>query len=268
MHYTIRIRNDTPNSMNRYMKPHCSYPDTISVSIIFEDAMQLVWNHTPTNFQREVIPRLLMMRYAPNKPEVIMIIKGTGPEKSEVVQTVGCMYCNVTIVIEKPSLLLWNSVPRQHKKINVYERVLMSQLDYTKKIDRKNKLCSRLSYLKRGINIKICMYTSPKYIVRDLWFDLVTTFISNEVLNLVCVDKFQFLGSFGITFRKEVVFMKKSFFCHLIDDISRYHQTPLDLVYTLKVSLLLMAVVFDHKLLHLIKKIRIGVKSDNFIWIS
>ena len=91
--------------MNQYMQLRYPYLDTVSFSNISEDAIQLVWNRTLTNFQREVILRLLMMRSAPNKPEVKVLVQGTGTEKSTVVQIVGC-------ILNKLSLLLWISVPR------------------------------------------------------------------------------------------------------------------------------------------------------------
>ena len=136
---------------------------------------------------------------------------------------------------------------------NLYWRILAIDLDSTKNIDIINKLCSRLSYLKRGINITIFLYTSPECIIRNPWFALLPTLISDGVLNVVHVDEFYLFVMFGITFRKELVLMKNSFFCHPIADIYRYHQNPLDLSYNLKVSLLLTAVIFSHKLLHLIK---------------
>ena len=74
MHYTEIIQNDTPNSMNQYVEPRCPYPDDVYFSAISEDAMQSVWNLIPATFQREVIPRFLMMRSAPNKPEVMLLV--------------------------------------------------------------------------------------------------------------------------------------------------------------------------------------------------
>ena len=61
--------------------------------------MQEVWNQTPTDFQREAIPRLLMMRCVPNTPQDLLIVQGTGYGKSAVAQTVGIVDCGVTLVI-------------------------------------------------------------------------------------------------------------------------------------------------------------------------
>ena len=64
------------------MQPRYLYPDTVSFSAISDDMMQSVWNCTPKLFLREVIPRLLMMRSAPNKSEVMLLVQGTGAEKN------------------------------------------------------------------------------------------------------------------------------------------------------------------------------------------
>ena len=58
-----------------------------------------------------------MMRSTLNKPEVMLLVQGTGAENSVVVQTMGYSYFSVTIVIEETSFLLWISVPKYTKKI-------------------------------------------------------------------------------------------------------------------------------------------------------
>ena len=77
--------------------PHITTIDTITN--ISNQAMHLVWNRSPTDFQKEAIPRLLMMRCAPYTPQALLLIQGTGGGKSAVAQTVGCVDCGVTLII-------------------------------------------------------------------------------------------------------------------------------------------------------------------------
>ena len=134
--------------MNQYVQPRCPYPDTTSFSAISENAMHSFWNLTPTNLQRDLIPRFLMIRFTLNKPEVMLLVQCNGADNSVVVQTMDFMYYSVTIVIEEILTL----VVDQCSKVGC---VLTFQFNYVKRIDIINKLCSRLIYFKRGITITI-----------------------------------------------------------------------------------------------------------------
>ena len=50
---------------------------------------------------------------------------------------------------------------------NIYRRVLAFHLDSIKKFNISNKLYSRLTYLKRGINIIIFIYALAECIICD-----------------------------------------------------------------------------------------------------
>ena len=78
--------------------PHL-IPVTSTITAILDQAMHLIWNCTPTNFQKEAIPRLLMVRCAPYNPQALLLIPGTGGGKSAISQTVGCVDCGVTLII-------------------------------------------------------------------------------------------------------------------------------------------------------------------------
>ena len=72
---------------------------------ISDQAMHLVWNCTPAGFQREVIPRLPMMRCAPYNPQVLLLVQCAGGGKSDVAQTVGCCdYGMILIIVETLAL--------------------------------------------------------------------------------------------------------------------------------------------------------------------
>ena len=77
--------------------PHLTTAATLTS--IPDQAMQLVWDRTPVEFQREAIPRLLLMRCAPNTPHALLLVQGTGGGKSAVAQTVDCVDCGFTLVI-------------------------------------------------------------------------------------------------------------------------------------------------------------------------
>ena len=86
------------DSSHRFeQSPHLTPVTTITA--ISDQAMQLIWNRTPTDFQKEAIPRLLMMRCAPYTPQALLHIQGTGGGKSAVAQTVVCVDCGVTLII-------------------------------------------------------------------------------------------------------------------------------------------------------------------------
>ena len=52
---------------------------------ISDNVMQSVWNLAPIDFQRETIPRVLMIRCAPYYPQALLLVKlATGGGKSAV----------------------------------------------------------------------------------------------------------------------------------------------------------------------------------------
>ena len=72
---------------------------------ISRHAMNAVWDRTPRKFQNKTIPQLLMMNCPPYRPQALLLVQGTGGGKSAVTQTIGCVNCGVTVVIE-PNLAL------------------------------------------------------------------------------------------------------------------------------------------------------------------
>ena len=68
------------------VSPHLTPATTLAA--ISDQAMQLVWDRTPLEFQREAIPRLLLMRCAPHTPHALLLVQETGGGKSAVAQTV------------------------------------------------------------------------------------------------------------------------------------------------------------------------------------
>lgn len=112
------------------VSPHLSPATTITA--ISNQAMQLVWNRTPVEFQREAIPRLLLMRCAPHTPQALLLVQGTGGGKSAVAQTVGCVDCGVTVVIVETLAFAANQRSKLIIANGIYGPILAYQLDSIK----------------------------------------------------------------------------------------------------------------------------------------
>ena len=83
------------------------------LSDIPNQAMKEIWDCSPREFQKETIPRLLMMRCSPHRLEALLLVQGTGGGESAVAQTVGCVECGVPYLpilypILNPSIIKFN----------------------------------------------------------------------------------------------------------------------------------------------------------------
>ena len=99
---------------------------------ISRHAMNEIWDRTPRDFQNEAIPRLLMMNCPPYRPQALLLVQGTGGGKSAVAQTVGCVNCGVTVVIEPTIALSADQRSKVARDRNTYGPVLAYQLDSVK----------------------------------------------------------------------------------------------------------------------------------------
>ena len=131
--------------------------------------MQLVWDKTPNDFQREAIPRLLMMRCAPYNPQALLLVQGTGGGKSAVVQTVGCVDCGVTLIIVETLALAADQRSKVTSANGLYGPILAYQLDLIKKKNMVEKLKKKLVSIKKGDNTTVFLYTSLECLMREPW---------------------------------------------------------------------------------------------------
>ena len=129
--------------------------------------MQEIWDRSPRDFQKEAIPRLLMMRCLPHRPEALLLVQGTGGGKSAVAQTVGCVDCGVTVIIEATLALAADQRSKVKGAQNTYGPVLAYQLDSIKKPHLITKLQNKLNSLGRNSNVIIFIYTSPECLIRE-----------------------------------------------------------------------------------------------------
>ena len=106
--------------------------------------MHLVWNRSPTDIQKEAIPRLLMMRCAPYTPQALLLIQDAGGGKSAVAQIVGCVDCGVTLIIVETLALADDQQSKIMSANGLYGPVLAYQLDSIKRKDLVTKLKSKL----------------------------------------------------------------------------------------------------------------------------
>ena len=96
--------------------------------------MQMIWGCTPMDFQREAIPRLLMMRCAPYTPQALLLVQGTGGGKSAVAQTVACIDSQGHPQVETLALAA-DQRSKIQKSNGLYGPVLAYQLDSLKRKD-------------------------------------------------------------------------------------------------------------------------------------
>ena len=116
---------------------------------ISNHAMQEIWHRTPIDFQREAIPRLLMMRCTPNIPQALLLVQGTGGGKSAVAQTVGVVDCGVTLVIEELLAVATDQKTKVKSASNAHGPVLAYQLDSIKNPVLVEKLKTKLLQMKK-----------------------------------------------------------------------------------------------------------------------
>ena len=250
------------------LHPMSLLPSTLSD--ISDHAMQEIWHRTPIDFQREAIPRLLMMRCTPNIPQALLLVQGTGGGKSAVAQTVGVVDCGVTLVIEELLSVATDQKTKVKSASNAYGPVLAYQLDSVKNPALVDKLKSKLLQMKTKSNSTIFLYSSPECLMSQPWRSLMVSLIRNGVLKLVCIDEIHLYVMFGVTFRKEFVNLRDTFFQHLIDETrSPPTNSPTNLPCYLKVPLLLMTATFNPTLINLIESM-IGIKilRENYLWSS
>ena len=86
--------------------------------------MQEIWDRSPREFQKEAIPRLLMMRCSSHRPEALLLVQGPVGGKSAVAHTVGCVECSVTVIIEATLALAVDQCSKVGRAHNTYGPVL------------------------------------------------------------------------------------------------------------------------------------------------
>ena len=131
--------------------------------------MQAIWDRSPREFQKEAIPRLLMMRCPPHRPEAMLLVQGTGGGKSAVAQTVGSVECGVTLVIEATLALAADQRSKVAQARNTYGPVLAYQLDSIKNTHLITKVQNKLSGLGAHSNITIFICSSPECLICEPW---------------------------------------------------------------------------------------------------
>merc|ERR1740124_1546062 len=141
----------TPHHLHLPNPDHCMSLLPSTLSDIANHDMREIWNRTPNEFQQESIPHLLMMRCAPNVPQALILVQGTGGGYSAVAQTVGVVDCGFMLVIEELLALAIDQKSKVRSSSNAYGPVLAYQLDSLKNPLLVNKLQSKLLGLKKRV---------------------------------------------------------------------------------------------------------------------
>ena len=179
---------------------------------ITQQAMQLIWNRTPRDFQNEAIPRLLMMRCIPNTPSAMLLVQGTGGGKSAVPQTVGAVTRGITLIIENTLSLSAD----QHAKIKnantTHGPVKAFHLDSIRTKRNQDKLSNLLHNLPCDTDATMFIFSSPEFLLKDPWKTTMEALIERGLLRLTCIDEVHQFVMFGCTFRPQFVLLKDSLF--------------------------------------------------------
>lgn len=134
------------------MMPHSFSPHITSASSnsqISDQLMQMICGCTHMNFQREALPRLLMIRCASYTPQAFLLVQGTSGGKSAVAQTVACIDCRITLIIVKILALADDQRSKIERANGLYGPVLAYRLDLFKRKDLLDQLKTQLEGLKR-----------------------------------------------------------------------------------------------------------------------
>ena len=234
---------------------------------IAEQAMITTWNRTPRDFQKEAIPRLLMMRCVPNTPSAMLLVQGTGGGKSAVPQTVGAVTCGITLIIESTLSLSAD----QHSKIksanSAHGPIKAFHIDSIRTKINEDKLANMLISLSPNTDASIFLFSSPEFLLKEPWNSMIETLLEKSLLRLVCIDEVHQFVMFGYTFRPEFGLLKDSLFKKLLLHNERDSTNPSQLPVSLKVPLLLMTATFNTELLGLLQSmIGISITPSMYLW--
>ena len=74
-------------------------------SIAKERVMEEVWDHSPNQFQSEIIPLIIQMMAGDLTPEALLLVQPTGSGKLSVPQTASVITSSAMIIIKLTLLL-------------------------------------------------------------------------------------------------------------------------------------------------------------------
>ena len=167
---------------------------------IAEQGMISTWNCTPPNFQKEVIPRLLMMRCVPNTPSAMLLVQGTGGGKSAVPQTVGTVTCGIILIIKNTLSLCVDQYLKIKSANKAHGPIKAFHINSIQSKTNQDKLANMLITLSPNTDATIFLFSSPRFLLKEPWNLIIQTLLDNNLLRLVCVDEVHQFVIFGCTF--------------------------------------------------------------------
>ena len=179
-------------------------------SSIADQAMFNVWGRTPRGYQRYVIPHILRMTKNIIPPGAILMVQATGSGKSSIPQTVAVVDGGITIIIEN-TLSLSSDQISKIKDHNENKNIVAFQLDEIKTDQlRKSVAASITNSIQIDNTLSVFIFTSPEALIQDIWFEFFKESLLSNKIKLLCIDEVHLFVDFGLTFRKNFMFLKES----------------------------------------------------------
>ena len=225
---------------------------------IATNAMKAVWGRTPRGYQSYIIPYLLHMLSGNISLDPVLLVQSTGSGKSMVPLTCAVVDGGVTIIIEN-TLALGADQVNKVKQSNLLpnKKVISFQLDMIKsELDEKDLSTTILQHLSSNIDTSIILYTSPETLLKDVWTELLSSLIENNLLCLFCIDKIHLFVDYGISFCLQFQKLKSLILGKMTNQNGLF-----------KVPLLMMIATFDKYLLDIAQRmLGFNVSSYNKCW--
>ena len=164
---------------------------------IVDQAMTVMWNRSPKEFQRLAISQILMMGCKAYGSTAMLLVQSTGGGKSMVPMTAGSVTCGVIFIIENTQALSADQVSKYADVNREFGPVEAFQLDIIKNQLDADELCEYLISLDSDSNSTVYLYSSPECILKPHYINMIHQLINNYTLNLICIDEVHQFVSFG-----------------------------------------------------------------------
>lgn len=236
----------------------CPYMPIVSM------AMQKMFNRSPRLYQGQIISHILKMMTNELPPEPVLMIQPTGSGKSSVPLTCAVIPGGVTIILEN-TLALASDQTSKIKSIVVSNTkpVKSFQLDTFKTDEDLQRLYDAiLKHIEKNKNTSIICFSSPEKLLNIKSIQFIKTIVTNQKLNLFCIDEIHLFVEFGISFRPIFQTLKDKIISLLYNNEHGNGSGN-----RMKIPILLMSATFDKTMYQIIQSM-LGVQifSNNIFW--
>ena len=182
--------------------------------------IQKVFGITPYPWQVEVISHLLTMSRedsgVPAAP--VLLVRPTGGGKSSVRDVHGVVNGGVSLTITPLLSLGADQEEKMRARAKQTEGpVVPIHLDEVRSLSDQARIVEHIKTLSRDSHATVFLFSSPQAICNKkfLWKELLHWLIDNNLLSMVTVDEVHLFVHFGLTFRKEFMFLTSKLFSKL-----------------------------------------------------